>query len=163
MVKIKEKSNHLAIAIKENYKAGMKPRDIAKLFKISKQRVNYWIHKPIAQRKRRMKLTRREINIIVNWAKDKPIMEKKVSAKNIQMKFNRLSTKFKEGKKKKKISLSTANRILNRFISKPRVIRKVFYLKPSDKILRVQFLKFMKENGIGPENIYFTDEGIFPL
>ena len=102
MVKIKEKSNHLAIAIKENYKAGMKPRDIAKLFKISKQRVNYWIHKPIAQRKRRMKLTRREINIIVNWAKDKPIMEKKVSAKNIQMKFNRLSTKFKEGKKKEK-------------------------------------------------------------
>ena len=59
--------------------------------------------------------------------------------------------------------MSTANRILNRFISKPRVIRKVFYLKPSDKILRVQFLKFMKENGIGPENIYFTDESIFPL
>ena len=96
-------------------------------------------------------------------AKDKPIMEKKVSAKNIQIKYNRLPKKFKENKKKKIISLSTTNRVLNKFIGKPRIIRKVFYLKPSDKILRVQFLKFMKENNIGPDNIFFTDESIFPL
>ena len=83
MAKIKDKKHHLAIAIKENFAAGMKPRDIAKLFKISKQRVNYRIHSSIRKRKRRSKLTRKEINIIVKWAKDKPIIEKKVSAKNI--------------------------------------------------------------------------------
>ena len=163
MVKIKDKNHHLAIAIKENYAAGMKAKDICALFKISKQRVNYWIHRSLKKRKRRSKLTRKEINLLVKWAKDKPIMEKKVSAKNIQIKFNRLPKKFKENKKKKIISLSTANRVLNKFIGKPRIIRKVFYLRPSDKILRVQFLKFMKENNIGPDNIFFTDESIFPL
>jgi len=71
-------------------------------------------------------------------------MEKKVSAKNIQIKFNKLPKKFKENKRKKNISLSTANRVLNKFIGKPQVIRKVFHLKPSAKLLRVQFCKFMK-------------------
>ena len=101
--------------------------------------------------------------MIVKWAKDKPIMEQKVSAKDIQIRFNKLPKKFKENRKKKLISISTANRILNKFISKPRVIRKVFYLRPNDKKLRVQFCKFMLENDIGPENIFFTDESIFPL
>ena len=53
--------------------------------------------------------------------------------------------------------------MLNKFIGKPRVIRKVFHLKPIDNNLRVQFCKFMKDNGIGPENIFFTDESVFPL
>ena len=92
--------------------------------------------------------------MLVKWAKDKPIMEKKVSAKNIQNKINKLPKKFKENKKKKIISLSTTNRVLNKFIGKPRIIRKVFYLKPSDKILRVKFLKYKKENNIGPDNIF---------
>ena len=76
MVKIKDKDHHLAIAIKENYSAGMKPKDIAALFHLSKQRVNYWIHREIRKRKRRTKLNRREINMIIKWARDKPIMEK---------------------------------------------------------------------------------------
>ena len=36
-------------------------------------------------------------------------------------------------------------------------------MKPIDKTLRVQFCKFMKENNIGPENIFFTDGSVFPL
>ena len=32
MVKIKGKNHHLAIAIKENYEHGMKPKEIANLF-----------------------------------------------------------------------------------------------------------------------------------
>ena len=90
-------------------------------------------------------------------------MEKKVSARNIQIIFNKLINKFKEKKKKKVISLSTANRVLNKHIGKPRVIRRVFYLKPYEKNKRVQFCKFMKKNKIGPENIFFTDEIIFPF
>ena len=72
-------------------------------------------------------MTRKEINKIVKWAKDKPIIECRVSAKNIQTKFNKLPKRMKEGKKKKKISLSTANRILNKYISKPKIIRNVFF------------------------------------
>ena len=101
MVKIKDRNHHLAIAIKENYSHGMKQKDIANLFHLSKQRVNYWIKREIRTRKRRTKLNRKEINMIVKWAKDKPIMEKKVSAKNIQIKFNKMKSKFKEGKRKK--------------------------------------------------------------
>ena len=127
MVKIKDKNHRLAIAIQENFSHGMKPKDIAELFHLSKQRVNYWIHRSIKKRKRRTKLNRNEINMIIKWAKDKPIMEKKVSAKNIQRRFNRLPKKLKEKKKQKIISLSTANRVLNQFIGKPRVIRKVFF------------------------------------
>ena len=163
MVKIKDKQHHLAIAIKENFAHGMKPKEIADLFHLSKQRVNYWLHHIIKKRKRRTKLNRNEINLIVKWAKDKPIMEKKVSAKNIQIKFNKLRNKFKENKKKKIISLSTANRVLNKYVGKPRVIRRVFFLKPIERNQRVQFCKFMKKNKIGPENIFFTDESIFPL
>ena len=36
-------------------------------------------------------------------------------------------------------------------------------MKPIDKILRVQFCKFMKDKNIGPENIFFTNESVFPL
>ena len=131
--------HHLPIVIKKNFEAGMKPKEIAKLFGISKQRVSYWIYTPLKRRMRRTKLTRKEINKIVKWAKDKPIMAFRVSAKNIQTRFNRLPKRMKEKKIKKTISLSTANRILNKYIGKPRVIRRVFYLKPSERKLRVEF------------------------
>ena len=162
MVKIKDNNHYLAIAIKQKYSAGMKAKDIANLFHISKQRVNYWLHSSIKTRKRRTKLTRKEINMLVKWAKDKPIMEKKASAKNIQLKYNKMPKKFKEKKMKKKISLSTANRMLNKYIGKPKVIRKVFYMKPIDKILRVQFCKFMKENNICPEDIFLQKRSFSP-
>ena len=70
-------------------------------------------------------MTKKEIRKIVKWARDKPIIECRVSAKNIQAKFNKLPKRMKEGKKK--ISLSTANRILNKYISKPKIIRNVFF------------------------------------
>ena len=38
---VKDKEHHLAIAIKENFNARIRQKDIAALFKISKQRVNY--------------------------------------------------------------------------------------------------------------------------
>ena len=51
----------------------MRPKDIAKLFNLSKQRVNYWLHHDIiTKRKRREKLTRNERSFILKWAKDKP-------------------------------------------------------------------------------------------
>ena len=73
----------------------MKVIDIAKLFKIPKQNVNYWLHYPvIIKRKRRTKLIRPEINIIIKWARDKPI--NLCSAKKVMNKFNLLSKKEKK-------------------------------------------------------------------
>ena len=105
MVKIKDKEYHLAIALRKNYSVGMKPNDIAALFHLSKQRVNYWIHREIKKRKRRTKLKKREINMFFRWERDKPIMEKQVYAKNIQIRFNKLPRKFKENRINQKISL----------------------------------------------------------
>ena len=76
MVKIKDKQHHLEIAIKENFSHGMNLIEIADLYHLSKQRVNYWLHHVINKRKRRTKLNRREINLIVKLAKDKSIIEK---------------------------------------------------------------------------------------
>ena len=83
----------------------MKPNDIAALFHLSKQRVNYWIHREIKKRKRRTKLKKREINMFFRWERDKPIMEKQVYTKNIQIRFNKLPRKFKDNRINQKISL----------------------------------------------------------
>ena len=165
MVKLFKKvdSKHeFAIAIKKNYEAGKRPKDIAELFNLSKQRVNYWLHHEIQiKRKRREKLTRNERLIIIKWAKDKPINI--ASARKIQIKFNRLPKSKKENGIQKKISLSTANKTLNKYLSKPKNIKKVFFLSTKEKAKRFEFLKFMKQNGITPENIFFTDESLFFL
>ena len=58
--KIKDSNHELAIAIKKNFEAGMKPSKISELFKISKQRVNFWIHYPVKNgRKRRKKINQK--------------------------------------------------------------------------------------------------------
>ena len=118
MVKKLEKyKNHLlTIVIQMNYEVGMKTKEIASLFHITKQRVNYWLHNPIKKRKRRAKLAKREINTLVKWARDKPLAEGRVSSKNIQSRFNKLPKRMKEGGIKKTISVSTSNRVFNKYI-----------------------------------------------
>ena len=124
--KIKDSNNQLSIGIKKNYEARMKPKKISELFNISKQRINYWIHHSVKnKRKRRTKLTRNEKILLIKWAKDKPT--NLASAKKIQRKFNNLKRNKKENKLPKKISLSTVNKTLNNCISKPKNIRKVFF------------------------------------
>ena len=151
-----------AIAIKRNFQAGMKPIDIANLFKISKQIVNYHIHHGTDERKaRRTKLNRNEKNLIIKWAKDRPISL--ASAKKLQRRFNYLSKEKKEKGIQKRVSLSTINRTLNKGLSKPKQIKKVFFLSSSKKFQRLKFLQFMKQNNISPDKIFFTDESIFNL
>lgn len=111
--KNKDSKRELAIAIRKNFEAGMKPRDISKLFNITKQRVNYCIHhSTYNKRRRRSKLSRNEKNMLIKWAKDKPINI--ASAKRLRNRFNSLPKYKKEKKKQKKISLSTVNKVLNR-------------------------------------------------
>ena len=117
----------------------MKPIEISKLFNISKQKVNYWIHNSIIfHRKRRTKMTRKEINIIVKWARDRLV--NLYSARKIQKKFNSLPKSKKEKVLQKKVSLSTVNKTLNQYLSKPKPIRKDFYLDENKKEQRLRFL-----------------------
>ena len=157
----KNKRNELAITIKKLHETGMKQINIAKLLNISKRKVNYWIHNPIIlKRKRRTKLIRKEKNLLVRWARDKPI--NLWSAKKIQNKFNLLTKYKKEKNMPKTISLSIVNKTLNQYLSKPKQMRKVFYLNEK-KEQRLKFLLFMKENSISPDDIFFTDESIINL
>ena len=163
MVKYKiSKNQEDAIAIKKNYSASMKPIEITKLFNISPQKVNYWIHHPLTfHRQRRTKLTRNERNIIIKWAKNKPINT--ASARKIQNKFNNLPKSKKENKIQKKVCLSTINNTLNRYISKPKKMRKVFIISEQNKEQRLNFLKFMQKISISREDILFTEESTFNL
>ena len=148
----KNERNELAITIKKLYKTGMKQIDIAKLFNISKRKVNYLVHNPIIlKKKRRRKLIQKEKNLIVRWARDKPI--NLWSAKKIQNKFNLFPKNKKEKNMPKKISLSTVNKTLNQYLSRPKQMKKVFYLNEKKKEQRLKFLLFMKENSISPDDI----------
>ena len=51
----------------------MRPKDIDALLHLSKQKVNYWIHREIRKSKKREQFNRLEINTIIKWAKDKNI------------------------------------------------------------------------------------------
>lgn len=136
-----------------NYDSGMKPIEIAKLFKIFPHRVNYRIHHPIIfPRKRRTKLTRNEKNIIVKLAKYKPINI--ASTKKIRDKYNKLCKFKKEDKTQKKVCLSSIYNTLNRYISYPKKMRKVFFLSETQKERKLKFLKFMEKNKISPEDIF---------
>ena len=64
-----------------------------------------------------------------------------------------MSSKKKEKHIKKKIGLSTVNKTLNT-ISKPKRIRKVFFLSNQEKKQRMDFLLFMKKHSITPHDIF---------
>ena len=85
------------------------------------------------------------------------------SAKIIKNKFNHLPKYKKEKKLQKKVCLSTINKILNKFISKPKKMRKVFVLSEKNKEQRYNFLKFLQKHNISPGDIFFTDESVFKL
>lgn len=97
MVKLNDK-NETAIAIKKNYGTGMKNKDITNLFKIKRQKVSYWSHRNVCTKKRRKKLNLGEIRKIVNWAKNKPIIEKGVSAEKLANKWKQKEKLLKERK-----------------------------------------------------------------
>ena len=99
------------------------------------------------------------MSIIIKWAKNKLINI--ASAKIIQNKFIHLP-KYKK-KTSKKVCVSTINKILNKFISKPIKMWKVFVLSEKNKEKRYNFLKFLQKHNMSPDNIFFKDESVFNL
>ena len=77
-----------------------------------------------------------------------------IFSQKITKKFNALSKNKKEKGEQKKVSLSTINKTLNQYLSKPKPIRKVFYLDENKKEQRLKFLQFMKAHDISPSDIF---------
>ena len=65
-------------------------------------------------------MTRNEKMILIKWARDKPINI--ASARKLQKRFNSLPKSKKENKLQKKISLTTVNKTLNKYLSTPKQI-----------------------------------------
>jgi transposase len=59
------------------------------------------------------------------------------------------------------VSYVTVNNALNKVLSKPRKIRKVFYLNTQQRQKRLAFSNYILNNGITGNDIFFTDESIF--
>ena len=78
-------------------------------------------------------------------------------AKVLNYKLKKDRVKNTKGKQLK-IGYRTVNKILNKFVGKPRKIRKVFFLSNEQKKKRVEFCKMvLKKNWTGKE-IFFKDE-----
>ena len=118
-----------AITVKNLLKNGVPTREIMKQLGVSKQYISYWRHKDIKQTHfRKKKLPVKYIKWLVRTAQNRPVSE--CSSRTLARIINK---KLKKGKEKDSegnqltIGYRTINTILNKFVGKPRRIRKVFF------------------------------------
>ena len=124
-----------AITVKNLINKGVSTREICKRFGVNKQYVSYWRHNNIEETHyRKKKLPIKYIKWMIDISKDKPVSE--CSSRNMSRIINK---KLKEDHVKDskgvqlKIGYRTVNNLLNKFISRPRKIRKVFFLTKEQK------------------------------
>ena len=138
-----KKLNLLAATIKTLFKNKVRPIDIARKLKMSKQRVNYWIKTPIkSSQSRRKKLDKIYIDKIISLRKFANIMNAQFQKEDINL----------------SISKGTVNCYLKEAFGKPRKIHKVFHLTKKQKIQRVKFCQNILDKMINGKNIFLTDE-----
>ena len=136
-----KKINKDGIAIKELHKMGYKPSQIAKIKKISKQKVNYWLKTEIkTEIRRRTKLNEEEIQRVVELA------ENKTTSEMGSMRLTEIiNEELKNEGKQKKVGKSTICVYLKNRNVKLRKIQKVFALDDNQKkkigILQKDFKK----------------------
>ena len=106
-----------------------------KQLRVTKKSVYYWKHHDIQEtHHRRSKLPIKYIKKIVSLAQNQPTSE--YSLRKLTRILNKDLEKDKvldNKKEQMKISHMTVNRILNKFLEKPRKIRKVFIYPPNKK------------------------------
>ena len=125
-----KKTNKDAIMVKELLNKGWSQKKIAKLLKISKQKVNYWTkHEIKSVIIRKSKLNAIYKDRIIRWAKNKPTSS--MSCRKIAQMINSVLEKKNERDAKGKIisiTYKTVNNILKKHYGKPKKVRKVFFL-----------------------------------
>ena len=149
-----KKLNLIAATIKTLLQNNVRPINIARKLKISKQRVNYWIKTPIKSiQSRRKKLDKKYIDKIISLGENQT-----TSAMSSRKIANIMNSEFKANDINLSVSKDTVNRYLKETFGKPRKIRKVFHLTGKQKAQRVKFCKDILKRMIDGKNILFTDE-----
>ena len=160
-----KKTNKDAIMVKELLNKGWSQKKIAKLLKISKQKVNYWTkHEIKSVIIRKSKLNAIYKDRIIRWAKNKPTSS--MSCRKIAQMINSVLEKKNERDAKGKIisiTYKTVNNILKKHYGKPKKVRKVFFLSKKDKDRRYQFCQSILKRNINYDEILFTDESKISL
>ena len=149
-----KKFNLLAATIKTLLKNKVRPINIARKLKISKQRVNYWVKTPIkSSQSRRKKLDKIYIDKIISLGENQTTSS--MSSRKIA---NIINSEFQKEDINLSISKDSVNRYLKEAFGKPRKIHKVFHLTKEQKIQRVKFCRDILNKMINGKNIFFTDE-----
>ena len=165
----KEKANKGDSKLKDGdfitrlYISGEIPINIARKYKFSKQKVNYWIHKYKngIQNKgtRKRKLDEKYLKYIEGLARHKTtsFMGARKITSIINKRLAREGVKYKIGKKKGKI-LTIGKTMVTEFLKEkfgaPRKLKKVFYLDERQRGKRLEFCKQMIEKQIKGEDIF---------
>ena len=124
-----------AITIQNLIKQNVPTKEIMKRFKVSRQYIHYWKYKKLKETHyRKKKLPIKYIKWLINKASNRPVSE--CSSRNMARILNRelKREKIKDSKERQlTIGYRTVNNILNKFIGKPKKIRKVFFLSEEQK------------------------------
>ena len=98
--------------------------------------------------------------MMINWAEDKPCSQ--MSTRKIARKINKYFKKYEimdeSGKKILSVRHTTVNAYTNKFLEKPRKIRKNFFLSEKQMEKRVQFCNEILKKNITGQDIFFSDE-----
>ena len=149
-----KKLNLIAATIKTLLKNKVRPINIARKLKISRQRVNYWIKTPIkSSQSRRKKLDKMYIDKIISLGENQTTSS--MSSRKIA---NIMNSEFQKEDINLSISKDSVNRYLKEAFGKPRKIHKVFHLTKKQKMQRVKFCQNILNKMISGKNILFTDE-----
>jgi transposase len=145
-------------AMQVEYSLGTKISEIAKKFEVTEQTVRKWIKRDNIfdkKRVRQSKLKKQHKDYIFKLASGKFSGKDNASVRKITKK---LCHKFKIN-----ISTFTVHKFLKEKLSKPIKAQKTFFLNPRDFETRKRFAKYVIDNNIKGEDVFFTDEKIFSL
>ena len=145
-------------AMQVEFSLGTKVSDIAKKFNVTEQTVRKWAKRENVfdkKRKRQTMLKKHHKDFIFKLASGKFSGRDNASVRKITQKLR--------GKFKIDVSKFPVQKFLKEKLSKPIKAQKTFFMNPSDKANRKRFCKYLKENNIKGENVFFTDEKIFNL
>ena len=135
-----KKINEDALTIRRLIASGVKQAEIARLLKITRQKVSYWANKNFKLNQiRKKKFSQFYIDKIIILARNKTTsaMSCRKIASIINTSF--IKRNIKKNGKQLKISFKTVSNYLKEEFGKPKKIKKVFYLSETQKKARVDF------------------------